>query len=45
MTYDRPYHLAISMDAAVPRSEGSRGTRFDPAPVDAFQALDHRTLL
>lgn len=38
MTSDRPYHAAITSDAAVQELRRCAGTHFDPAVVDAFCA-------
>ncbi|MGH2893478.1 MAG: HD domain-containing phosphohydrolase [Solirubrobacteraceae bacterium] len=45
MTHDRPYHQAVSVNQALTEIRCQSGQQFDPALVDAFMSLDHRTLL
>ncbi len=39
MTHDRPYHKAISVDAAKVEMLKCKGTQFDPDVVDAFMKI------
>jgi putative two-component system response regulator len=44
LTHDRPYKPAWPVEEAVAEIRRLSGSRFDPAIVDAFTRLDHRTL-
>ena len=39
MTSDRPYHLRLSLDAAIMELKNNSGTQFDSAVVDALLAI------
>jgi putative nucleotidyltransferase with HDIG domain len=45
LTHDRPYKEAWPLDAAVREIRRLRGTQFSPAIVEAFDTLDHASLL
>lgn len=45
LTHTRPYKEAWPIDQAVREISGASGRQFDPAVVEAFQALDHQALV
>jgi putative two-component system response regulator len=45
LVHERPYKPAWPLDRAVEEILSLRGTHFDPAVVDAFEAFDHEALL
>jgi HD-GYP domain-containing protein (c-di-GMP phosphodiesterase class II) len=42
MTTERPYRPALTLDAALAELRANRGTQFDPAVVDALEAVVER---
>jgi diguanylate cyclase (GGDEF)-like protein len=45
MTFDRPYHQAVSIEAALAEVERSAGSHFDPAVVTTFLAMPLEALV
>lgn len=45
LTHDRPYKRAWTIEAALDEIHALSGRQFDPAVLEAFDTLDHRSLL
>ena len=45
LTHDRPYKSAWPVQEAIDHIRSQRGSHFDPRVVDAFDTLDHASLL